>query len=304
MFMMSFFRIPKGVLERLDYYRSRFFWQCAEHKKKYRLARWGILKKPKDIGGLGIVDLDIQNKCLLSKWLFKMSNEEGVWQDILKKKYFRNKTLAQVERKKGDSHFWSGLMEVKSLLLERGRFSIQSGTQTRFWEDLWIGNRPLMDKYTSLYNIVRKKNMTVAQVLSTTPLNVSFRRALEGENWANWLRLVGSILTIQLNEHNDSFIWTASRNFSVKNMYNDLAMRNGIHFNCCTWKAKIPLKIKIFLWLLWPSRRPTRRGRRPRGRRSPWCLRRPSRRSSTAVGFVLVVRVSIFVINTLGLLGE
>jgi hypothetical protein len=25
MFMMSFFRIPKGVLEKLDYYRSRFF---------------------------------------------------------------------------------------------------------------------------------------------------------------------------------------------------------------------------------------------------------------------------------------
>jgi hypothetical protein len=61
---------------------------------------------------------------------------------------------------------------------------------------------------------------------------------------------VGSILTIQLNEHHDSFIWTASRNFSVKNMYNDLVKRNGIHFNCCTWKAKIPLKIKIFLWYL------------------------------------------------------
>jgi hypothetical protein len=26
MFMMSFFRIPKCVLEKLDYYRSRFFW--------------------------------------------------------------------------------------------------------------------------------------------------------------------------------------------------------------------------------------------------------------------------------------
>jgi hypothetical protein len=39
MFMMLFFEIPKGVLEKFDYYRSRFFWQCDEHKKKYRLAR-------------------------------------------------------------------------------------------------------------------------------------------------------------------------------------------------------------------------------------------------------------------------
>ena len=35
MFMMSFFRIPKGVLKKLDYYRSRFFFlQCDEHRKK------------------------------------------------------------------------------------------------------------------------------------------------------------------------------------------------------------------------------------------------------------------------------
>jgi hypothetical protein len=50
MFMMSLFRIPKGVLEKLDYYRSRLFWQCDEHKKKYRLAKWSILHKPKSVG--------------------------------------------------------------------------------------------------------------------------------------------------------------------------------------------------------------------------------------------------------------
>jgi hypothetical protein len=29
--------------------------------------------------GLGIVHLDIQNKCLLSKWIIKLLNEEGLW---------------------------------------------------------------------------------------------------------------------------------------------------------------------------------------------------------------------------------
>ena len=33
MFMMSFFEIPRGVLKKLDYFRSRFFWQSDEHKK-------------------------------------------------------------------------------------------------------------------------------------------------------------------------------------------------------------------------------------------------------------------------------
>jgi hypothetical protein len=151
----------------------------------------------------------------------------------------RPKTLSHVNCKKGNSHFWYGLMEVKRLLMERGRFKIESGHQTRFWEDLWIGDKPLMKKCQSLYNIVRKKKVMVAQVLSTTPLNVSFRRALVGQNWDNWLHLVGSILNININEHNDSFIWTANKNF--------ITCATTHH---CAWRAKIPLKIKIlFLYL-------------------------------------------------------
>jgi len=33
MFMLSFFEIPRGVLKKLDYFRSRFFWPSDEHKK-------------------------------------------------------------------------------------------------------------------------------------------------------------------------------------------------------------------------------------------------------------------------------
>ncbi|WVZ80083.1 hypothetical protein U9M48_027589, partial [Paspalum notatum var. saurae] len=62
-------RLLKEFLKnkKLDYYyRSRFFWQCDEHKKKYTLAKWDILCKPKLIGGLGILNLEVQNRCLLS----------------------------------------------------------------------------------------------------------------------------------------------------------------------------------------------------------------------------------------------
>jgi hypothetical protein len=39
MFMLSFFEVPRGVLEKIDYYRSRFYWQSDQHKKKYRLTK-------------------------------------------------------------------------------------------------------------------------------------------------------------------------------------------------------------------------------------------------------------------------
>jgi hypothetical protein len=97
MYMLSFFVLPKGVLRKLDYYCSRFYWQCDEHKKKYRLTKWSILCRPKDCGGLGIQNLEIQNRCLLSKWLFKLINEEGIWQNLLRRKYLSNKTLTKLK---------------------------------------------------------------------------------------------------------------------------------------------------------------------------------------------------------------
>jgi hypothetical protein len=50
MFMMSFFELPKGVFKKLDYYKSRFFWQNDQHKKKYRLVKWDIICQPKQQG--------------------------------------------------------------------------------------------------------------------------------------------------------------------------------------------------------------------------------------------------------------
>jgi hypothetical protein len=38
-FMLSFFKIPKRVLRKIEYYRSRLFWQNDNYKKKYRLAK-------------------------------------------------------------------------------------------------------------------------------------------------------------------------------------------------------------------------------------------------------------------------
>jgi hypothetical protein len=115
MFLLSFFAIPIGVRKRLDFYRSRFFWQSDEHKKKYKLTRWNIICRPKDQGGLRIEVLDIKNICLLCKWLFKLLSEEGVWQELLKNKYLRGKTLSQVQAKPTDSPFWKGIMGSKMI---------------------------------------------------------------------------------------------------------------------------------------------------------------------------------------------
>ena len=132
MFMMSFLEIPVGVRKCLDFYRSSFFWQSDEDKRKYRLTKWNIICQPKDQGGLGIEVLELKNKCLLSKWLSKLINEEGLWQKLLHNKYLSQKTLSEVQAKPTDSPFWKGLMRVKNDFFNRGSFKVGNGRMVRF----------------------------------------------------------------------------------------------------------------------------------------------------------------------------
>ena len=113
-----------------------FFWQGSSAKHKFRLAKWDILCRPKDQGGLGILDLQLQNKCLLAKWLVNLLNTTGMWQTLLTNKYLRSKSLTQVKAKPYYSHFWRGLMKIIDEVLANGSFIIKDGCQTRFWDDL------------------------------------------------------------------------------------------------------------------------------------------------------------------------
>jgi hypothetical protein len=50
---------------------------------------------------------------MLCKWLFKILNEDGVWQELLTDKYLHSKSLSQVTSQPSDSPFWKGIMKVK-----------------------------------------------------------------------------------------------------------------------------------------------------------------------------------------------
>lgn len=189
LYMMSFFAIPKGVLRKLDYFRSRFFWQGDKSKKKYRLARWTILCQPKDQGGLGIHDLNIKNTTLLSKWLFKLLTSDDTWQQLIRNKYLGSKPLVEVDWKTGDSHFLYSLMKVKQDFLCFGTFKIKNGSHVRFWEDTWLGGQGLKDQYPRLYNITRAKFKTIVEVLTNNETIFSWRRTLFGSRLTEWNEL-------------------------------------------------------------------------------------------------------------------
>ena len=110
-----------------------------------------------------------------------------------------------------------------------------------------------MNQFPSLYNITRRKHQTVAEMLSTRPLNVSFRRALVGDRLKSWIQLVTLVLSVNLIETCAKFVWRWNKNNSltVRSMYLDLMQAANNLGSWVLWKIKVSLKIKkIFLWYL------------------------------------------------------
>jgi hypothetical protein len=63
--------------------------------RKLHISEMGghALCLPKEQGGLGTTNLEIQNDCLINKWLCKLINEDGACQELLRKKYLEKQNL-------------------------------------------------------------------------------------------------------------------------------------------------------------------------------------------------------------------
>jgi hypothetical protein len=98
---------------------------------------------------------------------------------------------------------------------------VQIGEQVRFWEDVWLGDKPFREVYPNLYRIVRRKNDTVVNVMGTIPLNVSYRRSLVNANRIVWFDLVSKVVQVHLTNRKDVFWWNLNKNgmFTVRSMY-------------------------------------------------------------------------------------
>jgi hypothetical protein len=88
-----FLEALKGFIKKADIIRKRMIWQEL-YDKKYHLMKWDTLCLPQDCGGLGVLDLATMNKSLFCKWLWKLENDEGTWQQLLTRKKLQNQVLA------------------------------------------------------------------------------------------------------------------------------------------------------------------------------------------------------------------
>lgn len=90
-YIMGFNLLFNGNHKQMDNIRANFFWQRANKKSKYNMISWEAITRPKDHGGLGVINTKLMNQCLITKWIWKIhNNNDELWVRLLKAKYMRN----------------------------------------------------------------------------------------------------------------------------------------------------------------------------------------------------------------------
>jgi hypothetical protein len=111
---LSLAHVPKSILEKIRRRCFSFLWICKK-KEGIPLVSWKILAKPKKGGGWGLKNIHLFGQALTVKSLWRLLFNEGLWGNIMKKKYLKDYIVEQwikVEPKsiKGASNIWKGLV--------------------------------------------------------------------------------------------------------------------------------------------------------------------------------------------------
>jgi hypothetical protein len=115
----------------------------------------------------------------MCKWLWKLENLEGTWQELLTKKYLANQTLSQAIACPGCSNLWQGLMGVNDTFKQFAEKKMNDGRKTLLWKGCWM-DVPLSLKFPRLYGLTFDKEITMRRIKEDDWGYVTFRRLFHG----------------------------------------------------------------------------------------------------------------------------
>ncbi|GLT57088.1 hypothetical protein SLA2020_300870 [Shorea laevis] len=198
-----------------------------------------MYEKIKSEGGLGVRNLESFNKALLGKWKWRILREKkALWRKVIFELYGSVRKRGWegcIQNEKG-SVWWKELWKlerVDSINMEwiRDGFirKVGEGKETLFWEEVWIGNVSLREKFPRLYSLATNKQATIAEVGRS--------RECEGKwgwEWRRTLFVWESTLLQELEEilsqvhlqqgREDCWVWKWESNgrYSTKSAYNQI----------------------------------------------------------------------------------
>lgn len=168
LYFLSFLKLPKQVEKQIRTLQSNLLWGGSETIKRVAWVKWEVLCKSMKEGGLGIRDLGLFNRALLRKWIWRfLTEKDNLWAMVLKSRHgdlnwgrsgeqgerggrgntgWWKMVVARVEGREGQ-WFWHSLEQV-----------IGDGSEAKFWEGFWSGDKSLKDRFPMLFCLSTKQD--------------------------------------------------------------------------------------------------------------------------------------------------
>jgi hypothetical protein len=258
-FYMSSLKLQKYILEICNRAQRHCLWAKEEGARSGNaLAAWSMVCRPKQHGGLGVLNLELQNKALLLKQLHKFySKDPTPWVSLVWSLYGNNVPHAMSKR---GSFWWKDIFSLIEDYRSISFCKIHSGTSVLFWKDFWVKGDLLCHRFPRLFSYATNEDASVHAMIQMTNLQEGFFLPLSVEAYQEWQEVTQIIDEVHLsNQQFDerSFAWGAK--YSPSKFYKFLFARlpQDAALNAI-WKSKAMPKLKVFAWLLFQDRLNTR----------------------------------------------
>jgi hypothetical protein len=232
---------PKWVHKAIKKIIRAFLWKgLKEVQGGHCLIGWQRVCRPRDLGGLRILNLELLGWELQLRWLWMRKTQPDMpWTNI------DMQVHANV----------SALFAVSVVYL------VGDGKSTNFWADWWLQGKNIQDLAPALRaavpNAIAKKR-TTQEALEGLKWIDDIRSSLQAQALLEFLLVWDILQEVQLNPGvPNHHYWTpsSSRTYSSKSAY-DRFFTGAVQFEPAVriWKSWALPRCKIFLWLAFLNR--------------------------------------------------
>ena len=270
-YTMNCFKLPVKLCQDIEGLIRRFWWGQKSDQRKIHWLKWDKLCQPKGRGGLGFKELQKFNIALLAKQFWRLMHvRDSLFFKVFRAKFFPNGNIMEASEKTSGSFAWRSILKAKELILLGSSWRVGDGANISIRGTNWLldeGHKKIISPLSDLPNDAK-----VSDLIQGNP-----------PTWnSDMIQTIflpydaDAITKIPLSDRAppDRLIWHATRdgNYTVRSGYHTLLQNNRNLNPTCSrqgepdplwksiWAARIPAKVKTFLWKACHEAIPTKAG--------------------------------------------
>lgn len=208
-FYMSSLKLPVVVIAFIDRARCHCLWRGNDlNSKGNSLVAWDKICKSKGKGGMGVINLRLQNEAILLKRVHKFYNKHDLpWVHLIKRSYYQ-RDIPHASKEVG-SYWWKDTTRLSNSHRGIAACSIGVGDSALFWDDVCNGNL-LASKFLKLCSYAKNRNISIKDFVITIDITELFHLPLPGQAFAEYEQLQHLLHQMQDNGQEQdawTYIW-------------------------------------------------------------------------------------------------